>query len=115
VRIRSHQFAGTNTIIGFHDMARTVSDKDGHFHLNGMPIGPRNWLLVVASQNMPYLPSLVRVDTSNDDAPARMDIALKRGVWVRGRVADRQTGRLLCLTCTISSSAPIRRPPPRRA
>ena len=73
---------------------RTTSDAEGRFRLTGMPIGHGNELLALPPLDQPYLMSKKVVDTTanKDKEPLKLDVELKRGVWIRGRVTDAKTG-----------------------
>ena len=65
-----------------------------------MPIGKDNELLIVPPTDQPYLFSKKTVDTSagKDKPSLQLDFALKRGVWIRGKVTDAKTAPVPCCT-----------------
>ncbi len=91
---------------------QTITDQDGHYRLTGLPQGRERFILAVPPSDMPYfeqsrlrgepkadlevprhedLPYLrarIPVDGSHGTGPLRLDIGLKRGVWVSGRVVE---------------------------
>ena len=46
-----------------------------------------------AKDGPPYVPSVQQVGDGRGPGPIRRDFALKRGVWARGRVTDKSTGK----------------------
>jgi RNA polymerase sigma factor (sigma-70 family) len=73
------------------------SDAQGRFRMIGQPrgTGARLWLEV---EQQPYIAEDVRTleQTPHDPSgvePAHVDVALKRGVWVEGKVVNRADGR----------------------
>jgi protocatechuate 3,4-dioxygenase beta subunit len=91
VTIKSYKLSGNPA----HDpgfFINTTSDAAGHYRLQGMPIGKDNALLAEPTKAQPYLPSKQRADTTVGKDLLRLDFALKRGVWIRGRITDAQTG-----------------------
>jgi RNA polymerase sigma factor (sigma-70 family) len=91
VTIRSQLMMGNGTLL--RDFLQTTSDQEGRYRLVGMPKGKGNEIMAVAPAGQPYFLSLKEVgDTLGLDA-VRVDFALKRGVWVRGRVTDKVTGK----------------------
>jgi RNA polymerase sigma factor (sigma-70 family) len=93
VTIRSQLTSGNGTLL--QDFLQTTSDQEGRYRLVGMPKGKGNEIMAVAPAGQPYFLSRKEVaDTLGLDA-VRVDFALKRGVWVRGRVTDKVTGNPL--------------------
>ena len=86
-----------------------VTDAQGHYRLVGLPQGQEGYvvavppcdfpyygrrkaqLMVPPDESLPYLRARVPVGASQGPGPVRLDITLKRGVWVTGRLIDRQT------------------------
>ncbi len=86
-----------------------VTDAQGHYRLVGLPQGQEGNVLAVApcdfpyygrlkarlqvppDESLPYLRALVPVGKSDGPGPVHRDIHLKRGVWITGRLVDRQT------------------------
>jgi RNA polymerase sigma factor (sigma-70 family) len=70
---------------------RAVADKDGRYRLLGMPKGEGNVIRAGPPEDEPYLMATQNiVDTPGLD-PVTADLALKRGVWISGRVLDKIT------------------------
>jgi RNA polymerase sigma factor (sigma-70 family) len=99
------------------DIVRTTTDADGRYRLLGLPKGKGYSILVVPPKEQPEVP----VDTSTISAtlmpkqpkhqpyvpvhaevpdapgldPVTVDFALKRGVWIEGKITDKGTGKPL--------------------
>jgi RNA polymerase sigma factor (sigma-70 family) len=71
-----------------------TTDAQGRYSLTGLPKGPAYRLFVEPGEGQPYAKATLKA-TAN--APAfqavKADLALKRGVLIRGRVTDKATGR----------------------
>jgi RNA polymerase sigma factor (sigma-70 family) len=82
--------------ISNHDqgLIRTTTDKEGRYRLVGLPKGEDNRLLAVA-HDLPYLPVSKKVENTHGLEAVTVDFALKRGVWVTGRVTEKNTGKPL--------------------
>ena len=59
VQVLSNRFAGSNWV-GVYK-ARAMSDDQGHFRLDGMPKGEGNQILVIPTDDQPYLMQLFKV------------------------------------------------------
>ena len=69
-----------------------TTDKDGRFLVQGQPRGRENFLEVHV-EGQPYINVVQPVPDSSGLDPIHLDVALKRAVWVEGKVTDRTTGR----------------------
>jgi RNA polymerase sigma factor (sigma-70 family) len=91
VRVQS-QFLATHGLL-VEDFIQTTTDREGRYRLIGLPKGKGNRIAAIAPAGQPYFVAHKEVpDTLGLDA-VRVDFALKRGVWIRGRVADMATGK----------------------
>ena len=91
VTIRSNKLSGNpSDNVGL--CVHTTSDAAGHYRLLGMPIGEDNALLAEPTKDQPYLRSKRRADTTAGKELLSLDFALKRGVWIRGRITDARSG-----------------------
>ena len=76
---------------------KTTTDADGRYRLTGIPpktsFGDEQDLLATLNDGPPYLPVVQHVGDGRGPGPIRKDFELKRGVWPRGRVTDKATGK----------------------
>ena len=71
-----------------------TSDAQGRYRLTGLNKGPAYRLFVNPKEGQPYPRAVLRVPADSPALePVTFDIALKRGILVRGRVTDKSTGR----------------------
>jgi hypothetical protein len=75
-------------------LIRTTTDKDGRYRLVGLPKGEDNQLLAT-TEDLPYLPLSQKVENTPGLGQVTVDFALKRGIWVKGRVTEKGTGKPL--------------------
>jgi protocatechuate 3,4-dioxygenase beta subunit len=88
--VTSYQFAGSNYV---QTQLRTITDKDGKYQLNGMPKGVGNVIRAGPPEGAPYLMAVHSVGDSPGLEPITADFNLKRGVWIIGKVKDKETGQ----------------------
>jgi RNA polymerase sigma factor (sigma-70 family) len=77
------------------DDTSTRTDANGHYRLVGMS-KPRNyWLQVSGPENVPLIGrgQIVKVSAQEGGKPMRVDVELRQGIVVTGRVYDRATGK----------------------
>jgi RNA polymerase sigma factor (sigma-70 family) len=91
VTIQSYFRAGNGRLV--QDYLRTKSDREGKYRLEGMPKGKGNEIIAIAPAGQPYFLSRKEVSDTLGLDDVRVDFALKRGVWLRGRVTDNVTGK----------------------
>jgi RNA polymerase sigma factor (sigma-70 family) len=93
---------------GSGEFVHAVTDAQGHYRLLGLPQGREGNVLAVPpcdfpyygrlktrlqvppDESLPYLRALVPVGKSDGPGPMHLDINLKRGVWITGRLIDRE-------------------------
>jgi RNA polymerase sigma factor (sigma-70 family) len=73
---------------------RTTTDKDGRYQFVGLPKGDGSEI-AATTDDRPYLPAVEKVPNPRGLEPIAIDFALKRGVWVGGRVTNKATGKPL--------------------
>jgi DNA-directed RNA polymerase specialized sigma24 family protein/protocatechuate 3,4-dioxygenase beta subunit len=72
----------------------TMTDAQGHYRLTGLPKGPAYRLFLEPADGSPYTKTTFPVPANSPALElVKFDVALKRGVIVRGRVTDKATGR----------------------
>src|SRR5262249_53712372 len=98
--VQSQMFARLNFMPAEFVSARTT-DAAGRFRLEGMPVGRDNVLLVRPTGDRPYLPAAVEVDTRAGEGPVKLEVQIRRGVWVEGQVTEAKTGRPLLATIDV--------------
>lgn len=91
--VQSNQFAGRE-MIGLMYL-RTQADANGHYRLDGMPVGKGNKVIARGPSDQPYLATNVDVDSSSGNGPVELDLKIKRGLWAEGQVTDAATGQPL--------------------
>jgi RNA polymerase sigma factor (sigma-70 family) len=74
---------------------RTTTDEQGRYRLNGMPKGAGNKVEVSPPGDLPYMAVVVEVPDSPGLDAVTLDVPLKRGVWIEGRITDKVTGQPL--------------------
>jgi len=71
-----------------------VSDAHGRYRLAGLAKGPAYELSIDPGDGQPYPGAILRAPGDSPSLePVNFDIALKRGILVRGRVTDKATGK----------------------
>jgi RNA polymerase sigma factor (sigma-70 family) len=71
---------------------RIATDADGRFRMDGLPrTGPPR--LSARVEAAPFVECFTDVNRADGMQTVHIEMALKRGVWVTGRVVDRATGR----------------------
>ncbi len=91
VTVESEHFAGAN-ISGFHDVKATTDDQ-GHFRLVGLPKGRGNQIVAIPNDDQPYFMQEVSVPDPPGIAPVSVEIGLHRGIWIEGKVTEKETGQ----------------------
>ena len=97
---------------GLDRYVHAITDAQGHYRLLGLPLDREVRLQAVApvdfplrfgdrkvatrvlrDEDLPYLPASMKVRVPAGAGPLKLDINLKRGVWVTGRVLEADTGK----------------------
>lgn len=91
ITIRSHMLATRPMHIT--DIVQTTTDAEGRFRLTGMPMGKGNAVLAIPGDDQPYPIITTDVPDSPGLDPVTIDIELRRGVWIEGRITDKLTGQ----------------------
>ena len=70
-----------------------VSGPNGEYRIDGLPLGGKKELDVAPAAEQPYLVAKgLAVPEAAAGKPGSMEIKLRRGVLVNGRVTDAETG-----------------------
>ncbi len=72
------------------DYTRTVTDANGRYRLEGLPLGDNEVGAYILDQ--PYLATTKRVRIDVGSKPTTLDFPLARGIWAEGRATDKRTG-----------------------
>ncbi len=91
VAVRTDQYTGSNWG-GIKDLM-TRTDSHGRFRLVGLPKGRGNGLLIVPDDDQPYFMQEVAVPDPPGIGPVPVEIALHKGIWIQGKVTDKETGK----------------------
>ncbi len=79
---------------GIEGLISAVSDAEGRYRLMGLPRGAGHRLGIFPPLDQPYfVTDSLRTPSAPGLGPVRLDVELKRGIWITGRVADAKTGR----------------------
>jgi RNA polymerase sigma factor (sigma-70 family) len=71
-----------------------TTDAEGRYRLEGLAQAAAYRLFITTAKGLPYTNGTLRVPTESPGLePISFDVALKRGVFVRGKVIDKVTGR----------------------
>jgi 5-hydroxyisourate hydrolase-like protein (transthyretin family) len=85
-RLAGERFAGQRGL-------RTTSDAQGKYRLVGLPKGKGNELFIVPNDDQPYFMRRFEVPDFPGIDPVTVDVELHRGLWITGRVTDKDTGQ----------------------
>ncbi|MEX0713212.1 MAG: M56 family metallopeptidase [Pirellulales bacterium] len=77
---------------GYSTTAAATTDATGRFELRGLPRGDERFVQIHGPVASDLLPRVVSVGVPPGESVVRLDVELKRGVVVTGRLVDRQTG-----------------------
>jgi hypothetical protein len=90
---------------------QAITDANGKYLLVGLPRGKEGQVVAIPpcdfpvsgslkaelnvprDEELPYLPAIEPVAKTQGTGPLHLDIKLKRGVWVTGRIIDKATGK----------------------
>ncbi|HKB02910.1 MAG TPA: sigma-70 family RNA polymerase sigma factor [Gemmataceae bacterium] len=89
------QRLGPSRFRGVDPDVRTTADAEGRYRLLGLPTGKGYSIAVVPGKDQPYVPRHVDVPEGVGVGPVTVDIELKRGVWIEGKITDKVTGKPL--------------------
>lgn len=81
------------TVNGFGGAATTTTDAHGHFELPGYKKGPRYTVFARPADGSVYFPTMAKAADIAGLDPLTIDLKVKAGVLVRGRLKDAATGK----------------------
>ncbi len=91
--------AGPGFVSGVYGWHVRKTDKRGRFRIDGMPVGKGNHLEIVPNDWQPYLlTKTVEVPEGQASTPIDIEVKLRRGVFVRGRMLEEGTGEPVAAT-----------------
>jgi protocatechuate 3,4-dioxygenase beta subunit len=93
VTVRSYMLATRPNSIA--EIVRTTTDAEGRFRLTGMPKGKGNKIMAVPGSEQPYPVCAVDAPDTPGLDPVSVDVELRRGVWIEGKITDKVTGKPL--------------------
>jgi RNA polymerase sigma factor (sigma-70 family) len=93
VTIRSMSLTVSPGLRAGFDLVRTTTDAQGRYRLAGMPKRAGNLIAAVPGRDQPYVAANKEVPDSTGLEPVMVDIELKRGVWIEGKLTDKVTGK----------------------
>jgi beta-lactamase regulating signal transducer with metallopeptidase domain len=93
VRIASDKTAEF-PVYGFNGIEAT-SDEHGRYRLIGLPKGRGNHVIAIPAKGQPYLAAGIEIPVAPSLDVVSLDIGLKRGIVIEGRVTDKATGEPL--------------------
>jgi RNA polymerase sigma factor (sigma-70 family) len=77
------------------DLVRATTDAEGRYRLTGMPKRAGNFIAAVPGHDQPYVAANREVPESPGLDPVTVDMELRRGVWIEGKLTDKATGKPL--------------------
>jgi len=80
------------SIRSYTALATVTSDAQGRFQIKGQPKGKENRLEVTV-EGQPYFKVAKVIRDTMGIQPMQVDVRLKRGVWVEGKVTNSATGK----------------------
>jgi RNA polymerase sigma factor (sigma-70 family) len=83
---------------GYGGAATTTTDADGHFELPGYKKGPRYTIYARPADGSIYFPTMAEAADTAGLAPLDIDLKVRAGVPVRGRLKDAATGKAVAGT-----------------
>jgi protocatechuate 3,4-dioxygenase beta subunit len=95
VTVRSYAKVTTPGSQRLIDLVSTTTDAVGRYRLTGLPGGPGYKIVAVPNGNEPYVVQSLLVPGDGGPAPTTVDFEMRRGVWIEGKMTDKETGQAL--------------------
>jgi protocatechuate 3,4-dioxygenase beta subunit len=93
-KVQGHnQLIAPSMYRGLSPVVSTTTDPEGRYRLVGMPTGKGYTIAVIPSKDQPYVFRHVEVPPGVGVEPVTVDVDLKRGVWIEGKITDKVTGK----------------------
>ena len=90
--VRSHALTISRGLRHEFDLVQTTTDAQGRYRLTGMPKREGNLIVAIPDEELPYLATHADVPDSPGLDAVQVDIELKRGIWIEGRITNKVTG-----------------------
>ncbi len=87
--------AATLTFTGLINFVRTTTDTHGRYRLDGIAEGATDRVAAIPLSDQAYLPLTALIEVGRGNKPAPLDFSLRKGVWIKGRVTDADSGQPL--------------------
>ncbi|QDT28420.1 Regulatory protein BlaR1 [Gimesia panareensis] len=91
VTLQSYHLAGRRVSGWSEGLVQAVTDNQGRYRLEGLPIG-KNEVICLAARDQPHLLYKFSTELNAGSPPPQQDVELVRGVWATGRAYDRVSG-----------------------
>ena len=94
VTVRSYSRAeGPGHFRVLYPAVRATTDAEGRYRLTGMARGEGYRVAVIPGRDHPYLFAAADVPDGPGLDPVTLDVGLRRGVWIEGKLTDKLTGK----------------------
>ena len=87
--------AATLTFTGLINFVRTTTDSHGRYRLDGIAEATADRVAAIPLSDQAYLPVTALIEVGRGNRPAPLDLTLRKGVWIKGRVTDADSGQPL--------------------
>ncbi|QGQ26134.1 hypothetical protein F1728_27165 [Gimesia benthica] len=91
VKLRSYHLTGRRVIHQSEGLTHTVTDDQGRYRLEGLPLG-NNEIIFLPPPDQPYLLYQFKTELKAGSPAFQRDVGLVRGVWAEGRAFDKAIG-----------------------
>lgn len=91
VTLQSYHLAGRRVSGWSEGLVQAVTDDQGRYRLEGLPIG-KNEVICLSARDQPYLLYKFSTELKAGSPAPQQDVELVRGVWANGRAYDQVSG-----------------------
>ena len=95
IKVTDSRMSGSN--VGGFRYLNATTDENGRFRLIGMPLGKGNVITLIPARSgpnsLPYFPEDCKVPIGDGAFPSQMEIGLRRGQWIRGKVVEQNSNK----------------------